>query len=322
LLQASLVRATAEPEPVVSDPQPPALVILTGNGSPPDDLLAAVERRRVGGRSIEVLVTRRPGDAARFAAEAAATGVHDLIAAGGDGTVHEVVRGLADAAPAAAPALGIVPLGTANDFATELGVPDDVDAALGLALSGAVRNVDIGWVGDRPVVNMATGGFGTDVTVETPEGMKEALGRLAYLLTGLRRIADFRAEPITVRTASGEWSGGVVALAIGNGRRAGGSVTFCPQARIDDGELDVTLVPGEGEGISDALRLLLEGGADWRSLAVTSRSPWVEIEAPRGLALNLDGEPCETHALRFEVRPGALRLRVPGCSPLLGCEEE
>jgi diacylglycerol kinase family enzyme len=68
--------------------------------------------------------------------------------------------------------------------------------------------------------------------------------------------------------------------------------------------------------------MLIEGGIDWRSLCTHFRSPWVELEAPEGLALNIDGEPFEIRELRFEVRPGALRLRVPECSPLLGCEED
>lgn len=304
----------------------PAILILNGKDGLDDDLRATVDRWRAGPHPIDVRITGKEGDASRFARAAVASGAATVIAGGGDGTIHEVVAGLLPEDPAEAahaPALGILPLGTANDFASTLGVPGDLDEALGLALEGAVREVDVGWVADQPVVNMATGGFGTVVTLATPEGLKERIGRLSYLLTGLAKVGDFRAERVAVRTADDDaWQGDVVAVAVGNGSRAGGSVSFCPGARIDDGRLDLTLVPGRGEGALDALGTLLESGVDWLASAVRFRSAWFEIDAPGGLSWNLDGEPFGAEKLRFEARPRALRLRVPECSPLLGCEED
>ncbi|HUG00333.1 MAG TPA: lipid kinase YegS [Longimicrobiales bacterium] len=304
------------------DPPATAILILKGDDEPNDDLRDALERWRAGGHAIEIRPTRRKGDATRFARDAVASGVATVIAGGGDGTIHEVVAGFLSGGAGAAPALGLLPLGTANDFAETLGVPEEPDDAVRLALTGETRAVDVGWVGDQPVVNMATGGFGTEVTLATPEGLKERLGRISYLLTGLTKLSDFKAERIAVRTETDRWAGDVVAVAVGNGRRAGGSVRFCPEARIDDGLLDLTLVPGEGEGAIDALGQLLEAGADWFAGALRFRSPWIEIDAPGGLSWNLDGEPFQAERLRFEVRKGALRLRVPERSPLLGWPED
>jgi len=299
----------------------PAILILNGKDGLDDDLVELVARWREGSPPLEVRVTRASGDAARFAREAADAGAPTVVAGGGDGTIHDVVAGLlsgAADAPRRIPTLGILPLGTANDFAEMLEVPKDLDGALSLALHGESFAVDVGWVDDQPVVNMATGGFGTDVTPETPEGLKEKLGRLSYLITGISRIGSFRTEPVLVRTESEVWEGEVVALAIGNGVRAGGAVQFCPDARIDDGLLDLTIVPGEGEGALDALAMLLETGGDWLSRAVRLRSPWIEVDAPGKLAWSVDGEPFRAARPRFEARPGALRLRAPRGSPLLG----
>lgn len=294
-----------------------AVLIRNGKDDPDEALAEALERAAEAGYTVTVRETAEEGDARRFAREAAESGVRTVIAGGGDGTLHEVVAGLVTANADAAPALGILPLGTANDFATTLGVPDDLTEALAFALTGPVHEVDVGWVGDQPVVNMATGGFGTEVTLATPEGLKDKLGRLSYLLTGLAKVKEFRAQPVAVRVDGDEWRGSIIAVAVGNGCRAGGAVQFCPEARIDDGLLDLTLVPGEGEGAGDALLQLLESGTDWFADAVRFRSPWVEIEAPGGLAWNLDGEPFEAKTLRFEVRRHALRLRAPDDSSLL-----
>ncbi len=192
-------------------------VIANGKVAGDPRLREAVRVVRERGHPVRVGVTWEAGDAGRFVRDAAASGVEGVIAAGGDGTINEVVAGLVDLArsrpipPNAAlprlPALGIVPLGTANDFARGCGLPtDDLTAALLSAAEGVAVPIDVGRVNGHTFINVATGGFGTQVTVDTPPEVKRLLGRVAYLVSGVASIGRLQARTINVRapTSSGK----------------------------------------------------------------------------------------------------------------------
>src|SRR5881296_3661248 len=137
------------------------LLILNGKAAGNDALQTAVARQRAIGHAIEVRVTSEKGDARRFVAE---TGEVDLlIAAGGDGTLNEVVHGLMQLPMAARPALGVVPLGTANDFATGCDIPRDAEQALALCMEGGALPIDVGKANERWFLNAASAGFGAEV---------------------------------------------------------------------------------------------------------------------------------------------------------------
>src|SRR5882724_6137887 len=145
-------------------------LILNGKVAGNDALKTAVARQRAIGHAIEVRVTSEKGDARRFVAE---TGEADLlIAAGGDGTLKEVVHGLMDLSTVARPVLGVVPLGTANDFAIGCGIPRDPDKALALCMEGEGTPVDVGKANEHWFLNAASIGFGDDVTANTPPELK------------------------------------------------------------------------------------------------------------------------------------------------------
>ena len=151
---------------------------------------------RERGIALEVRVTWEAGDAKRYVSEAIADGVHTLIAAGGDGTLSEVATALADRDEPAddLPALGLVPLGTANDFANAAQVPLEPLPALEMIANASSTPIDLlkliaGDGGTHWCANLASGGFGTQVTVETDEGLKKMLGGLAYLITGISKLA-------------------------------------------------------------------------------------------------------------------------------------
>lgn len=282
----------------------------------------AVAAARAAGDNVEVRVTWEAGDAARFAEEAVRMGAGRIAAGGGDGTINEVVSGLLAGTGGGRPpaTLGVVPLGTANDFAHGCHIPLDPAAALRLVASAAPRLMDVGRVAGRPFVNVATGGFGTEITVETRPELKKALHGAAYLITGLTHLAELR--PVEARfTGPGfSWAGELLVLAVGNGRQAGGGHVLCPNALLDDGLLDVNILPNPARGQrAAALQALLREGkvALWRQ-AVSARLPWVELEAPEALQVNLDGEPISGTKLRFEVLPGALQVCAPEGSPVFG----
>jgi lipid kinase YegS len=296
-------------------------LVLHGKQAQNPAVRAAVSAERAAGHHIDVRVTWEAGDGARLAEEASRLGIERVAAGGGDGTINEVAAGLLSAREnGRGPALCIVPLGTANDFAHACHIPLEAPAALHLATTGTPRPIDVGSVAGRPFINMATGGFGTEVTVETRPELKKALHGAAYLITGLTHLAELR--PVKARLAGPafSWSGELLVLAVGNGRQAGGGHILCPDARVDDGLLDLGLLPDVARGQrARALGELLRDGkvALWRH-SVTVRLPWIELTADEPVQINLDGEPISGKTLRFEVLPGALDACLPEESPVLG----
>ena len=295
-----------------------ARLILNGKKAGRPDVRAAVAAVRAAGHDLEVRVTWERSDAARLVAEAAREGVNRVIAGGGDGSVNEVAAGLAALEATTRPALGILPLGTANDFATACGIPAEPEPALLLALQGNPVPVDVGRCNDAVFVNVASGGFGAEITADTPPPLKNFLGGGAYTLMGLLKAIDFRPYEVTIRTPAGAVAGGFVVAAICNGRQAGGGQPLAPTALIDDGLLDaVFLRPFPIASVPQVIDELLHRRDDG-VFAVHRRLPWVEIEAAAPVPVNLDGEPLRASRLRFACVPGSLALVVPPDCPCLG----
>ncbi len=302
-----------------------AWLILNGKSTGDEDIRAAVAELRARGHRLDVRVTWEAGDAARWVRDAIDAGAGLVLAAGGDGTLSEVAAALADSEieAAALPALAVVPLGTANDFATSAGLPDAPLEAMQLALDTPARPVDLLRVeadGDvRWCANLASGGFGTEVTVETDEGLKKLLGGLAYLVTGIARLG--RIEPVQVRVHGDgfAWEGGLIALGIGNGRQAGGGQALCPDAVIDDGQLDLTIIPELSGELAGTLGTLVKEGqrAALERSAERARLAAVTLEAAQPMTLNLDGEPVQARRFRIDCVPGRIRMHLPADSPLL-----
>ena len=305
-------------------PPPHWRLILNGKSAGDDDLRAAVQTLRETGIALDVRVTWEDGDAERYVAEAIADGVDTVIAAGGDGTLSEVAATLAhrDANAEALPSLGLVPLGTANDFATAAGIPDGPLAALQLVREVAAAPLDLLRIdaddGTHWCANLASGGFGTEVTVETDEGLKKMLGGLAYLITGIARLG--RIDPLQARLRGPDfaWEGDLIALGIGNGRQAGGGQALCPDALVDDGQLDLTIVPDLSGDVAATVGTLIKEGkhAALDRVATRVRLPWVELASDEPLTLNLDGEPVASRRFRVDCVAGRVRMHLPLACPL------
>jgi len=292
-------------------------IILHGKAAGNAQLRAAVYALRKDGQLVEVRVTWEPGDAARLAGEAVADAgqgkIDCIVAGGGDGTINEVFAA-AHAAPLPEKcSLGILPLGTANDFCHSAGVPTgDLKAALQIAAIAPARRIDVGLLNGRLFVNLVSGGFGSRVTVETDPELKRRLGGLAYAITGISRFAELSENLGTFHADGFKWEGQFLALAIGNGRQAGGGIPLCPNALIDDGLLDLTILPAldRTARMDTFSHLLREGAAGIRSNLVTTRSPWIEYESEHELNVNLDGEPTVLPRFRVECLRRALPVRL------------
>lgn len=270
------------------------------------ELESAAGEIRSSGHGVRLVTTTSPGDARRHARDAARAGCDVVAAAGGDGTVNEVVNGLVDADRRAA--LAVVPMGTANDFAHGLNLPLDVGEALRLAATGVTADLDVARVNDRCFINVSTGGFGADATRAASRTEKQRLGALAYAVHGVRMLARYDLTPATF-TANGRQvhTGRYVFFAVGNARRTGGGAQVTPRADPGDGKLDIVIL-GDVSRL-DFLTLLpdLRAGTHIESPDVLYlRADTLEVEAPSILQVNADGEGVSGSVLRYSVLPQGL----------------
>ncbi|MEH2921125.1 lipid kinase YegS [Samsonia erythrinae] len=295
--------------------KPVTLLILNGKSADNEELRNAIGALRAEDYTLHVRVTWEYGDAGRYVEEAIRLNADNVVAAGGDGTVNEVAAALAVQPEAVRPCLGIVPLGTANDFATGCQIPTAIHNALTLAIKGSATAIDIAKVNDSHYfINMATGGFATSITTETPAKMKAALGSASYVLHALFRMDMLQAERGEIHGPDFHWSGDTLVIAVGNGRQAGGGQQLCPEAVINDGQLALSVLSAK-ELLPNMLQTWFTGSDNQNMISATL--PWLTITAPNEMTFNLDGEPLTAKRFHIEVIPAALRCRLPPQCPLL-----
>ena len=284
-------------------------LILNGKVAGNDALRAAVARQRAAGHRIEVRVTWEKGDARRFVSEA---GEVDLVvAAGGDGTLNEVLHGLMDLSEAARPILGIVPLGTANDFATGCGIPRDSAKALALCIRGEPVPIDVGKANEHWFINAASSGFGAQITATTSPELKRLLGPAAYTVMGAILAINLHHYQGKLSLPDREITGSGPVAIVGNGRQTGGGIQVAPHARIDDGLLDVLVVRQiSPTALLAAARELQQLPPDGQYISYW-QTPWLEVHPEEAIPVNLDGEPLRFSRVRYEAVPKAVQLIVP-----------
>ena len=252
----------------------------------------------------ELRMTTGPGDARRLAAEAAREGFRVVAAAGGDGTVNEVVNGLAGTEAA----LGVLPVGTMNVFAKEHDLPEKLDAAWAVIRAGNQREIDLLAANDTHFIQLAGVGLDAQVVKETTWESKKNLGPLSYLIRAAQIAA--RTPPKLVVEAGGKVSEGSFVL-IGNGRFYGAKIVLFPKARVDDGLLDVLIFKNIGyldlvkylAGVLIGRHTGMDGVEYFQVSEATVRS---EQEVP----VEVDGELSGALPVTFRVA-GKLRLCVP-----------
>lgn len=266
--------------------------------------------RLLNGRGFDVERTHGPGDAVTFGRDAAADDVSEVCVCGGDGTINEVVRGLAAADALADVTLSVVPVGTANLLAGNVGV-EDVQTAVEVADTGDVRTVDVGIAGGEPFLVSTIAGLPADASLSASSDLKARFGPLAFVVTGVQEALDWNGLDIelTAMTDAGpeDWTGEALCLLVGNARRfvEGGG-----QGDMEDGLFDVAIVEGmpARNVVAEAVgqRLL---GQDTPGVTHLQASE-LHVTADDPIRFSRDGELAEHEALDVEVRPSALDLRV------------
>lgn len=267
------------------------------------------ERLRRLAPDLDVVLTAGPGDANRAAAEAARQGTHYLFVAGGDGTLNEALNGLA-AVPDAIDRtiVGIVPLGTGNDFAAALGFPEDPDEALEALANGAPRLVDLGRVNGRLFVNVSAGGFIADVSEAIDPALKSVAGRLAFLIGGAKVLLSAHPFACTIDDRARE----CLMFAVCNAPTIGGGRPIAPHAHPSDGRLDVCIV--SAMELVDFLAMLgrVAAGSHIEDPRVEYfRTRRLTLSFDREINVNADGEPFVASRCDYEVLPGAARFLAP-----------
>jgi YegS/Rv2252/BmrU family lipid kinase len=249
-------------------------------------------------------VAERPGHARELTSTALRRGATLCIAWGGDGTVNEVASSLVHTGAT----LGIVPGGSGNGLARDLGIPCDPAAAFDAALSGDVRTIDAGEVDGRLFFNVA--GFGLDARVARAFGGGGRRGLARYLQLTVRELVAYRPAEYVVTVDGHTERARPLIVAIANSRQYGNGALIAPDARLDDGRLDVVVV-----GHRSPLRVLVEArrlftGTLGRAPGVSMRAGrTIEVSSPEAVVYHVDGEAHTAGTVaRVRVRPAALRV--------------
>jgi diacylglycerol kinase (ATP) len=261
-----------------------------------------------------LFATNHAGEARELAQRFAAEGEPVVIAAGGDGTLNEVVRGLAGSATL----LGVLPAGTMNVFAREMGIPfDSLERAFEVIEAGFIREVDLFEANGAPFVQMAGVGFDAQVIEETTWEAKKMLGPLAYLLAAVKVLGEKPPE-MEIICADGRRETGVAVLA-GNGSLYGGQFRFFRNASNQDSKLDVLVYKEAGyKLVLDSLRGLAFGGIDLMTSTCYFQTEAFSVVADREVPVEVDGEWIGRFTeVRFKETADHLRVLAPE-GPLAG----
>lgn len=270
------------------------------------------ERLRTLVTDLDITITTGESDVQRAATRAVDEGCDFLFVAGGDGTLNAAIRAVT-LMPGALERLtfGVIPTGTGNDFAKALGLGEDAERALEFLLAAHVVDVDLGAVNGRGFVNISAGGFIADVSAVLTEELKDATGKLAYVIGGARAL--FGRDPFSARLRLGEDDSvpplDLQMFAVCNARFIGGGYPIAPDALIDDGLLDVFLV--KRTPVVEFIGLLQKvatGSHTEDGRIVQLRASALDLIFDREVHVNTDGEVLQTDRCEYRVLPRAARF--------------
>jgi len=277
-----------------------------------DELLPRVlARLEQAGMDVTATPTEKMGHAIEIAKDVASKSFDIAIAWGGDGTLNEVACGLFETSTA----LGVLPGGTVNVFAREVGIPLKLDGALDALVSGRVSRIPLGLAGERPFLLMAGIGLDGEVVYRLKEGFKSALGAKAFWLDGFRLLASYPMTPLRIRAEGREIVG--TGLIAGKIRRYGPHYTVTPDAKLEEPKLDVVVFKGTNRrdylrylaGVLGHFHLKFKDVEHFKTDALT-----IDVDdtgSGSDVRFQLDGEPAGYAPLVLGVRDKALAVVLP-----------
>jgi len=293
----------------------PFVIILNSFGgrlSTPAKIARVEQGMRAAGLEFELLQTESPGHAIELARRVAQRG-QTIVAAGGDGTINEVVNGLILAAGGPPDCVvGILPLGTANDLAHSLGLPTAITAACQRLAAGHTRPIDVGQVNGRYFVNNSAIGLEPVVTL-AQNRLRWIKGAPRYVAAALKCVFTAKPWQVSLSWGRSSFAGPIMLVSVGNGRRTGGAFYLTPHAQLDDGRLDVVYAMQMNR--LQMLALLPQtfwGGHINHRLVGTARAAALTLAVSPPTPIQADGEVFETGAtaITYQIWPGYVRVIV------------
>ena len=229
-----------------------------------------------------------------------------ILIAGGDGTVDSVVNAMAKSGISLP--IGILPVGTANDFSKFLGMPSDVEEACKQILSSEVKSVDLGSINDKYFVNVASTGLFTDVSQKTDVNLKNTIGKLAYYLKGLEELPNFRKLHVNILSKEVEFDGEMYLLLVFNGATAG-NFNLATRADACDGLLDIIMF--KAVQIYELLPLfikVLKGEHLDSNKVLYFKTDYLKVECHEDIVTDIDGEKGPDFPLEIKCIKGGLKI--------------
>ena len=270
----------------------------------------AIDILGADGRTVGLHWTAQRGDATELARQAVAQQADLVVAVGGDGTLNEVVHALAGTSVP----LGVIPLGTANCFALETGIPLDSGEAARSLLTGRPMRIHLGQADDGYFLLMAGVGFDADIVYRVEQNLasKKRLGKLAYVSQGFLRVVRYHPARLKI-ILDGREELEAYSVVVGNTRYFGGRFVITPQAGFDKAELDVCLFQGKSR--RDMVRYawgIVRGRHLEQPDVLYRKARKVEVQADEGRAhVQVDGDYWGTTPVRFRIVPDALTVLLP-----------
>ncbi len=255
----------------------------------------------------DLQLTSQPGDACRFAKEAVGNGFENIVAAGGDGTINEVVNGVAGSTAR----MGILPLGTVNVLAKEIGIPEgNLAAAWEIIEKGNSLALDLPLANDQHFIQLAGVGLDAEVVRRTPIDSKKTLGPLSYILT-LVQLAAAKPPKVLVETDGWPPREGCFAL-IGNGRLYGGPFPIFKRASLHDGLLDVVLFKNQSHwDVIRYVQAIAFGTHSELPDVEYFQTPSLRVHGNGDIPVELDGELAGSLPCEFRISPTKLNVLAP-----------
>lgn len=247
------------------------------------------------------------GENMSFIRLAKQVGAAGIIAAGGDGTVHEVINAMVTAGLDLP--LGIIPCGTSNDFATHLGMGESLAKSVSTIARGYTKLVDLGQANDRYFINVASAGLLTGVAHTVDTALKNTLGKIAYYLKGLGELPNFRSIRARITADDWQFDDDIFLVLVMNSSTVGAFPNVLPVAKIDDGKLDLLIVPkcSATELVALLIRLFT-GSSTIQKNVIHRQAEQIYIESDEQVESDLDGEHGPVLPLQITVIPQRIRL--------------
>ncbi|MDZ5473623.1 diacylglycerol kinase [Bacillus sp. 31A1R] len=248
-----------------------------------------LQKLELAGFETSCHATTGAGDAINAARIAVERRYDLVVAAGGDGTINEVVNGLAE--QEYRPKLGVIPVGTTNDFARALHIPRDIEAAADIIVKGDTIPVDIGRINDKYFINIAGGGRLTELTYEVPSKLKTMLGQLAYYLKGMEMLPSIRATEVSIEYDGKLFEGEVMLFLVGLTNSVGGFEKLAPDSSINDGLFSLLIL--KKTNLAEFIRiatLAVRGEHINDPHLIYTKANRIKVQSKEKVQLNLDGE--------------------------------